>query len=211
MESIRLLVVLALLAPAVAGADRGALTVEAGGAAVLTRLDPSIGSGARVDGTLGSAVLGVRYALQSRLELHATAFWSAPARFVNRPVVVTTAAGRFDGDLRREVSRLGVGVGARYVLTGLVWRFPVGFEVGWVQTATRNQDLVPRPGGDSFVPLQFAGDRADRPYVAPFAGVEWQVSDHVSLSLLPRLEVPVGGGTAAVVTPLLLGWSWFLM
>jgi hypothetical protein len=203
--------VLALLVPVVAAADRGALTVEAGGTGVLTRLDPSIGSGSRVDGTLGGAMLGVRYALRSRFEVHASAFWTAPARFVSRPVVVTTAAGTFEGDLRREVSRLGAGIGARYVLAGMVWRVPVGAEVGWLQTTTRKQDLVPRPGGESFVPLGFANQRADRLFVAPFAGVEWQVVDHVSLSLLPRLEVPVGGGSPAVVAPLLLGWSWFLM
>jgi hypothetical protein len=164
-----------------------------------------------VDGTLGGAMLGIRYALRSRFEVHANAFWIAPARFVSRPVVVNTAAGTFDGDLRREVSRLGAGVGARYVLAGLVWRVPVGAEIGWVQTTTRKQDLVPRPGGESFVPLEFANQRADRLFIAPFAGVEWQVADHVSLSLLPRLEVPVGGGSPAVVAPLLIGWSWFLM
>jgi hypothetical protein len=200
------------LVPHVATADRGALTVEAGGTVALTRLEPSVGTGESVGGTLGGAMLGMRYALGSRVEVHASGFWTAPARFVSRPVALTTAAGAFDGDLRREVSRVGAGVGARYVLAGLVWRVPVGAEIGWVRTSARNQDLVPRPGGESFVPLGFANESSHRLFIAPFTGVEWQVADHFSVSLLPRLEVPLGGGTTvAVVAPLLVGWSWFLL
>lgn len=216
MTRARLLVAISWLVaafvPRGASADRGALTVEAGGTIAMTRLEPSVGTGESVAGTVGGAMIAARYALGSRLEVHASGFWSAPARFVSRPVAVSSAAGAFDGDLRREVSRIGVGAGARYVLAGLVWRVPVGAEVGWVRTSIRNQDLLPRPGGESFVPVRFPNESSHRLFIAPFTGVEWQVADHLSVSLLPRVEVPLGGAASvAFVAPLLVGWSWFLL
>ena len=71
---------------------------------------------------------------------------------------------------------------------------------------------MPSPGGVSFVALQFDDSTTHRPFVAPFAGVEWQATDHLSFSVLARLEVPVTAVSSTVlVIPLTVGWSWFLM
>jgi hypothetical protein len=46
--------------------------------------------------------------------------------------------------------------------------------------------------------------------IAPRAGLEWQLTDHWSVSAIPRLEVLCGGvGRLAFVVPVCVGYSWY--
>ena len=203
-----------LVVPAMARADRDALTVELAGAVAATRLEPTIGEGTAVNGTLGGAELRVRYGLSHRLEVQAGGFWNRPATFVNTGVAATSGAGPVTGDLRREVSRFGAAVGARFIAWGTIWRLPIGIEAGWLRTSVTRQDLVDR--SDPRRPVSFGirieDEETHRAFVAPFAGVEWFATDRLSISVVPRLELAIGASTApAVVVPFAVGWSWFLL
>jgi hypothetical protein len=207
-------VLLLLVVPAVARGDRDALTVELGVAVAGTRLDPTIGSGDPVNGTLGGAELRVRHGLSHRLEVQAGGFWNRTATFVNTGVATTSGAGPVTGDLRRDVGRFGAMVGARYVTWGTIWRVPVGFEAGWLRSSVTKQDLVDRsdPRGPVSYGIRIADQRTNDLFVAPFAGIEWLATDRLSLSVVPRLEFAFGARTApAVVVPFAVGWSWFLL
>jgi hypothetical protein len=204
----------ACFAPVVALAERAALTVEGGGAVVGMRLSPSVGSGDAVFGSLGGPELRVRYALTNRLELQAGGFWNAPASFVNTQVRASTGAGPVVGALRRDVGRLGVLAGARFVLAGHMVRFPVGLEAGWVRTSYTKQDLVDRtdPQRPVSYGLRIEAVNSNRLLLAPSAGVEWLVTDHLSISIVPRLEIQVGAASStAIAVPLAIGWSWYLL
>lgn len=202
------------VAPQRAFADRTALTLEAGGALVATRLSPSLGSGDPVMGSLAGAELRVRYALTNRFEVQATGFWNASATFVNTSVHATAGAGPVTGDLRRDVGRLGASVGARFIAIGSALRVPVGVDAGWMRTRLEKQDLLDRsdPQNPVSFGLRIDSTISDRLFVAPFAGVEWVATDHFSVSIVPRLELPIGGSLApALVVPLTVGWSWYLL
>ena len=219
MSTTAKLMVLAALAvsafsPARALADRSALTLEGGGSFVATRLSPSPGTGDAVLGSLAGAEIRVRYALTNRFEIQATGFWNAAATFVNTGVRATAGAGPVTGDLRRDVGRLGASVGARYIATGSVWRVPVGLDAGWLRTRYEKQDLLDRsdPQNPVSFGLRIESGQSDRLFVAPFAGVEWIATDHLSVSVLPRLELPIGGSSSpALVLPFTVGWSWYLL
>src|SRR5512142_3113010 len=75
-----------LVVPAAARSDRNALTLEVAGAVAGTRCDPTSGSGAPVNGTLGGAAWRIRYGLSNRLAVQAGAFWNRTATFVNTGV-----------------------------------------------------------------------------------------------------------------------------
>ena len=214
--STAVLVVLAVAAatPHRAFADRSALTFEAGGALVATRLSPSLGSGDPVLGSLAGAELRVRYALTNRFEVQATGFWNSSATFVNTGVHATAGAGPVTGDLRRDVGRLGASVGARFIAIGSVLRVPVGVDAGWMRIRLEKQDLLDRsdPQNPISFGLRIDSATSDRLFVAPFAGVEWVATDHFSVSIVPRLEMPIGGSSApALVVPFTVGWSWYLL
>lgn len=206
-----LLLLAAALAPRFAHADADTLTFEVGPAVALTRLSPSVGDGDAVTGTLGGVAFGVRYGVTNRLELQATGSWYAEVAFVNRPVTAATPGGVFSGDLRRDLGRTGAGVGARYVLSGYVWRFPVGAEVGWLRTSHARQELLSSPESSLSFAVDIRSETTNRFYVAPFAGAEWQAGDRVSFSVIPRVELPLGSASsAAFVVPLVVGWTWYL-
>jgi hypothetical protein len=219
MSTTAKLMILAVLAvsavsPVPARADRSALTLEGGASFVATRLSPSPGTGDAVLGSLGGAELRVRYALTNRFEVQATGFWNLSASFVNTSVRATAGAGPVTGDLRRDVGRLGASVGARFIAIGSVWRVPVGLDAGWLQTRFEKQDLLDRsdPQNPVSFGLRIESSHSDRLFVAPFAGVEWLASDHFSVSVLPRLELPIGGSSSpALVIPFTIGWSWYLL
>ena len=196
---------LVLAHPGRARADRGAFTLEGGGALRLGAMRPSIGTGDQVVGTLGGAWLGVRYGFTNRIDVQLRGFWDAPATFVQRPVTVNGTSGA----LTQEVSRWGAAAGVRYVVAGIVWRMPVGFEVGWAHTSVSSRDLVDPATGASLGLVSSEGGR-DQLLLAPFAGLEWAATDHLTFSIIPRLELLVGSqSTVGVVVPLAVGWSWF--
>jgi hypothetical protein len=200
----------ALLAgPERAPADRGAFTVEGGPAGRLGSMPPSAGTGDAVTGTTGGGTLGVRFALTHRLELHARGFYDAPATFVHFPVVVSTGSGEQTGALTQDVSRWGVAAGARFIVTGLVWRVPVGVELGWAHTRITDRAFVnPADGTPLGEPL--GTQSREQLLIAPFLGLEWEATDHLSFSVLPRLEFVTGTpSTVGVVVPVMVGWSWY--
>jgi hypothetical protein len=203
------------LGPARAFAERGAFTLEGGGAVRLGSVRPSVGAGDAVTGTIGGAVLGVRYGFTNRLELQGGGFWYAPATFAQPRVTVSTPSGDVSGALTQDVSRWGAAVGVRYAVAGLVWRIPVGFELGWAHTRATNRDLLDTSDPRAPVSrLSLADGSSDALLLAPFAGLEWLATDHLRFSIVPRLEMLVGaasGSTLGVVVPFTVGWSlyWF--
>ncbi len=202
-----------LLAPARALAERGSFTLEGGGAVRLGSVGPSVGAGDAVMGTLGGAELTVRYGFTNRLEMQASGFWDAPAAFAQPRVTVSTPSGDVAGALTQDVSRWGAAVGVRYAVAGLVWRIPVGFELGWAHTRAANRDLLDTSDPRAPVSrLTLADGSSDALLLAPFAGLEWLATDHLRFSIVPRLEVLVGaasGSTVGVIVPFTVGWSWY--
>ena len=63
---------LAAALPLVAFADRGALSVEAGGVLAGVRAEPAVGTGDAVTGTVAGVTIGTRYALSNRVEVLGT-------------------------------------------------------------------------------------------------------------------------------------------
>ena len=209
----RILVALASVAmlagPDPASADRGAFTVEGGPVGRLGSMPPSAGTGDSVIGTTGGGTLGVRFALTNRLELHARGFYDAPGTFVHFPVLVSTGSGEQSGALTQALSRWGAAAGVRYIVAGLVWRIPVGLEFGWMHTRLTGREFV-NPADGTPIGVQLGDQSHDQLLVAPFLGLEWQATDHLSFALLPRLEIVTGTpSTVGVVAPLLIGWSWY--
>jgi hypothetical protein len=202
------LMVMMALGPARALADRGAITLEGGGALRLQSEAPSVGAGSAVAGTTGGARVTLRYGLTNRLEVQASGFWDAHATFVQEPVAV----GSVSGALTQDVGRWGAAAGVRYVVAGLVWRVPVGLELGWAHTSVTNRDLVDTsdPRGASSLGLRLGESSTDQPLLAPFVGLEWLATDHLRFSVVPRLEVLLGRpSTLGVVVPFTAGWSWY--
>jgi hypothetical protein len=66
---------LAIAAPFVVLADRGAFSVDAGAVLSATRVPPGVGNGDSVFGSLAGATLGARYAFRNYLEVSANAVW----------------------------------------------------------------------------------------------------------------------------------------
>jgi hypothetical protein len=210
----RLVGVLAVLvlAPATVAADGGAVTLEA--APLLTvfpSMPPLAGHGPSITGTAGGGLLGVRYAVRNDLELSAAGFYEASATYTHPGVSLASAGGTFPGSLTGSSGRYGALIGARMVW-GLRWRLHVGAEVGWAHQEIQKLDLinVSDPSNPHSYGLGLADRSRDALILAPLAGVEWQVSDHWSVTVVPRLQVMLGGaGRVAVMVPLSVVWSWY--
>jgi hypothetical protein len=202
---------LAIAAPFATQADRGAFSVDAGAVLSAARVPPGVGSGDSVFGSLAGATLGARYAFRNYLEVSATAVWFQGAPFYNDNTSITTKDGVFVGQAQSRVNRLGGTVGAHYV-TGLVWRLRVGAEVGWSRLVFERIDLV--DVSDPSSPWSFGlalGDRTvDGIVVAPVAGLEWMVTDHLSFAITPRIDFLLGEPTmTAFSVPITASWSWY--
>ena len=67
------------------------------------------------------------------------------------------------------------------------------------RTRLEKQDLLDRSNPQNPVSfgLRIDSTISDRLFVAPFAGVEWVATDHFSVSIVPRLERPIGGSVGA--------------
>ena len=201
------------LAPRAAAADRGALTFEVGPALTLVRTAPSVGSAPSLAGTMGGGRLGVRYGLRNNLELTASAHWDAPARFYHSDARVAAAGQSLQGTLAETAQRFGAMAGMSLV-GGYVWRYHLGLEVGWARQRFSKRDLV--DVSDPAAPTSYGLGPADVErnafVLAPRAGLEWQLTDHWSISAIPRLEILLGGvGRMAFVVPVCVGYSWYRM
>jgi hypothetical protein len=201
-----------LTLPASARSDRGAFSVDGGVVFSAARVPAGIGAGDAVNGTFGGAGLGVRYALSNNVEIGMSGAWFEAERFYNDNTTIVTPNGIFSGQLQSSVQRMQAGLGVHFV-TGFVWRLRVGAELGWSRVVFRRLDLVDVAGESRSRSFGLAlGDRTvDSIVIAPMAGVEWMVSDHVSLVITPWLELPVNGGLAAVTVPITLRYSWYML
>ncbi len=211
-RSLAVATVLAALAPVSARADRGALTLEL--APVLTwwpSVGPAVGSGSGVNGTTGGGLVGVVYALRNDLEFTASGFYERPANFTYPGTTVGTEAGPLTGTLTARTSRWGLLAGGRWV-HGLVWRWFVGGELGWVQESFTQVDLinVSDPSNPQSYGLGLADSTSGAFVISPLAGIERQFKDHWSLAFTPRVQVMLGGvGEIGVVLPVSVGYSWY--
>lgn len=199
------------LAPRAAAADRGALTFEVGPSLTLVRTAPSVGSAPSLAGTMGGGRLGFRYGLRNNLELSASAYWDAPARFYHSGASVAAAGQSLQGTLAETGERLGAAAGMSFV-GGYVWRYHLGLEVGWTRQRFTRRDLVDvsDPAAPTSYGLGLADVEGNAFVVAPRAGLEWQITDHWSISVIPRLEVLLGGvGRVAFVMPVCVGYSLY--
>lgn len=200
------------LLPAVSAADRGALTVEIGPAVTVLRASPSVGTGSGTLGTSAGGTAGFRYGVSNALELAAIGIWESPATYFHSGVEFRTGAGPVHGTLSEKVQRYGAVVGIRLV-QGYVWRLHLGVDAGWIRTSFARRDLIDVSilGNEHSFGLGLRDRVSDTLVVAPVAGVEWQLADHWSISVMPRLELLVGGPTKlAAVLPVTVGRSWFL-
>jgi len=200
--------------PGFAWADRGALTLEGGGHVAFTDVGVPYGTGANVVGTSGGGSAGLRYAITNRLELAVGGFWDPAVSYLHQPVALATANGAFSGAMPSRVGGFGAHGGVRYALYGLVWRFKVGCDLGWAHTYYEQPDLVDvsDPATPVSYGLKLSNVGLDRLLVAPTVGVEWQASDHFSVSLMPRLQALFGSQAGySVVLPLTIGWSWYFL
>jgi hypothetical protein len=99
------------------------------------------------------------------------------------------------------MGRTTLAVGADYV-TGLVFRFHIGAEIGWARVAFT--DLSHASGA----PLASSRD-VNGLLLAPRVGVEWAVSDHIALALTPRVDLLIGEPQLAFSVPLTISYSWY--
>ncbi len=199
--------------PRSALADRGALTLDIGaGGTALALPAPYAPTSGSMLGTSFLASLGLRYALRNWIELATSAEFEPPVTYFHNGVTVTTQDGSFPGTLKHRFYRYSTFLGGR-ILTGSVWRFVAGADVGWSHRAYSNfqhiNDLDPNNPRD--YRLALPNLNRDNLVVAALAGVEWAVGDHWSLSILPRYEQLVGAdSTFALSARLVFSWSWYV-
>jgi len=199
-------------APAAAGADRGALTLELGPSLSLLSASPSQGAGATTLATGGGGTIGLRYALSNALEVGGFALWETAADYFHSGVELSTATGQVRGTLAERAQRYGALAGVHYV-RGFVWRLHLGAELGWTREAFTRRDLldVSDPSNVHSFGLGLGDRTTDLLVVAPVAGVEWQFADHWSVSVMPRLQVLVGGSSrVGLLVPVTVGYSWYV-
>lgn len=204
-------ILLASFAPASARADRGAFTLDGGFVLSAAQVNPGVGKGDSVMGTNGGAALGLRYGLRHSLELAATAFWFNPVAFYNDNTTIETRDGTFTGQLQSQVGRFGLTAGAYYV-HGLVWRLRAGAEIGWSQVSYNNLDLinVDDPSNPGTFGLALKNRSVTAFTVSPAVGLEWMITDSLSFSVNPRLDLIIGDPQLTAFTvPFVVSYSWY--
>lgn len=212
MAVLRVVSVIAVLFSTAATADRGAITIDAGGGLTAISLPAPFAIGANnLSSSSATAWLGGRYAISNSFELAASAFYEPPVDVFHNGVVVHTSNGDFPGTLEHKIQRYGGLVGARYV-RGMIFRFTAGLELGWSHRAYsgfRHIDDTD-PANPVDYGLALPSFTTDNVVIAPLAGIEWAAGDHWSVSLLPRFELLAGPDmTYAVTVPLVVSWSWY--
>lgn len=201
------------LAPRLAAADRGAFTLDASGLGSVSSLPPSVGSGTQVTGTSLGGMLGVRYAPAQWLEFSAGGFYEAPATYFHAGTTISNDNGIFTGTLQSRVSSWGLTFGARYV-HGLVWRYFLGLEVGFSRRTNSRLDLidVADPASPRSFGLALTDATTTALLLSPIAGLEWALSDHVTLGVSSRLQVHVAERSIVeLLVPVTVSYSWYTL
>ncbi len=207
----RLLALLVAAAPLGALADRGALSLEAGGVLAGVRALPAVGTGDSVTGTLAGVTIGGRYAVSNSFEVIGTFDWLSPSWFYNDNTVIVTGNGTFSGQLQSRLNWYSAKVGAQYV-RGFTWKVRLGAQVGWTRLMSQQLDLVDlTPAVPRSFGLALGSRSTDHFVVAGLAGVEWEVSNHVSIAVTPRVEFPLSSGLTAITVPLTVAYSWYIL
>jgi len=207
----------ALSSPIAARADRGALTASIGAGpeianvpAPYTRATPSLLS------YQFGALPEVRYALQNWLEVELAVLFEAPTTYWFSGADVVTRSGSYPGTLRTKMWGLSPHVGGRLVLNH-VWRPVLELDAGLSARRFSQFQAIDAARHDYLL-----GDELSSLWVTQFLGavglgLEWapwtpRALDHLSVSLVPRLQVRLASsGLAdwAVLVPLTVGWSWY--
>jgi hypothetical protein len=187
--------------PGLARADRGAYSVEGGGILTAVRVDPAVGTGGATSGTLGGAILGLRYGLTNNVDLTLGGTWLNPAEFYHQGVVVPCNGTECSGQLSGQMGRITASAGADYVM-GLRLRFHVGAELGWAEVSfTQLQHSSGTPIATSRT--------IDGLLIAPRVGLEWAATDHLSFAITPRVEMLIGEPQLAFSVPFTVAYSWY--
>jgi hypothetical protein len=203
----------ATLLPAGARADRGALTLEGGGFFAIDSVPPAVGVGPAVTGRSYGGILGVRYALTNALEVSASGFYEAPGTYYHANTTYTNSTSVYPGTLESRTSSWGLMAGGRWV-GGLVWRYFIGGEVGFGYRSYSSLDLinVSNPGSPQSYGLTDIPDSVGTValLVSPLAGIEWFITDHISLALAPRVQVYLGAQSEMrFIVPVVFAYSWY--
>jgi hypothetical protein len=199
------------LAPTLAAADRGALTLELGPAVSGLAASPSQGAGSTTLGTGAGGTAGIRYAISNSFELAAIGFWEAPVDYFHSGVEMGTATGTVRGTFSERTQRYGGLAGVRFI-HGYVWRLHLGADVGWAHESYTRRDLidVSTPGNEHSFGLGLRDHATDALVLAPVAGIEWQFTDHWTVSIMPRLQYVVGGvNRLGLLVPVSVGYSLY--
>lgn len=199
--------------PGTALADRGALSVDAGGgvSAPFIRA-PYAPDSNTLRLNAPSVWLGGRYALTNRLELAAAAFWEPAVTGWHNGVTLDVEGSSFRGTLRETVQRYGAVVGPRYIV-GMVWRVSVGLDVGWSRRSYSAMQHIDdsNPAAPVAYEVPLRDFTANNLVVSPVLGLEWAAGDHWSVSFQPRAQLLVGPESALVLmAPVTFSWSWYL-
>ena len=209
----RFLLLLLLALPLPAAADRGALTVDAGGglSAPFVKAPYAPGSSA-LSASSPSVWVGGRYALSNHLEVSAAGFWEPPVTLWHNNVRVRAGGTELPGTLTHQASRAGALVGGRFVY-GMVWRLTAGLDVGWSWRRYTGLQAIDdtNPAAPVDYGVQLADVNTHNLVLSPVVGLEWAAGDHWSVAVTPRAQLLLGADPAVAFTvPVTLSWSWYL-
>lgn len=215
--SVNVVILLTLLIGTEAFADRGAVTIDAGGGGLAALLPAPTPDGFLVNSTVTLttaplAWVGARYALSNSLEFALSGFYEPSVTVFHNLATVTGPDGaRLPGTLQHRYSGFGAAAGARW-LWGDVWRLTVGGEAGWVR---RFYTGLAHINDTAATPYDYRLDlhdfSVDSVTLSGLGGVEWAFADHMSVSVLARLQLFAGRElTLAATLPVVFSWSWYL-
>ena len=121
-----------------------------------------------------------------------------------------TGNGTFSGQLQSQLSWYSAKLGVQYV-HGFTWKVRLGAQVGWTRVMSQQLDLVDLTPPPRSFGLDLGSRSTDHLVVAGLAGVEWEISDHVSLAVTPRVEFPPGSKLTAITVPLTVAYNWYVL
>ena len=202
------------LCPAVALADRGAVSVEGGaGWTTLNQPAPYAKPSAATLGGAASFSLGGRYGLSNDYELSLAGFFEPPVTYFHNSITIATSSGNFPGTLSEQQMRMGALLGLKRVW-GSVFRFSLGLDAGWSHRAYSKLSALNDTHPNAIAAydgLKLPDYSTDNVVVAPMAGLEWALGDYSSVSVCQRVEFLLGKeSTWAVSVPVTFAWSWYL-
>lgn len=208
MKSALTIVALLLAVSAPAAADKGALSIDAGGGVSIVRTPTPYTQGSVAQSAWTPTIwIDARYALSNRLELTASAFYETGTDVSSSNVMVPTDTGTFTGTMQFHAKRFGAMAGARGV-RGAVWRFLFGAELGVSVASYSGARLLNSSGQD--IGIGLSDTMTPSLAIAPSVGIAW-VADHLTIALVPRAELLLGTSrTWAVSAPLTIGWDFYV-